>query len=164
MHSRMLRRGTEEADVQRGSQAPDLPSRPHWLLALLLITPFLQRPAVHGCCAQVKMVTGDQKLIAIETCRRLGMGTDIMEGSELMTSDAATLDLATKVTEVDGFAGVYPEHKHRIVTALQSRGRLVGMTGGRALLHSFEEVTGTAADAWHLYSAIQESWMSAEML
>lgn len=31
--------------------------------------------------------------------------------------------------KVDGFAGVYPEHKHRIVAALQSRGRLVGMTG-----------------------------------
>ena len=81
------------------------------------------------------MVTGDQKLIAIETCRRLGMGTNIMEGSELMTADAGTLDLATKVTEVDGFAGVYPEHKHRIVTALQSKGRLVGMTGVLALLY-----------------------------
>lgn len=30
---------------------------------------------------------------------------------------------------MDGFAGVYPEHKHRIVAALQARGRLVGMTG-----------------------------------
>jgi len=32
--------------------------------------------------------------------------------------------------ECDGFAGVYPEHKHMIVTALQAKGRLVGMTGG----------------------------------
>ena len=79
--------------------------------------------------AQVKMVTGDQRLIAIETCRRLGMGTNIMEGSELTAGSAGAMDLATKVTEVDGFAGVYPEHKHRIVTALQSKGRLVGMTG-----------------------------------
>jgi len=31
--------------------------------------------------------------------------------------------------ESDGFAGVYPEHKHMIVTALQAKGRLVGMTG-----------------------------------
>jgi H+-transporting ATPase len=33
------------------------------------------------------------------------------------------------VDHVDGFAGVYPEHKHRIVEALQAKGRLVGMTG-----------------------------------
>jgi H+-transporting ATPase len=31
--------------------------------------------------------------------------------------------------QVDGFAGVYPEHKFRIVEALQGRDRLVGMTG-----------------------------------
>lgn len=30
---------------------------------------------------------------------------------------------------MDGFAGVYPEHKFAIVEALQSRGRLIGMTG-----------------------------------
>lgn len=36
--------------------------------------------------------------------------------------------------ECDGFAGVYPEHKHRIVTALQAKGRLVGMTGARRVL------------------------------
>lgn len=41
--------------------------------------------------------------------------------------------LLQQVTMVDGFAGVYPEHKHRIVAALQSKGRLVGMTG--ALIH-----------------------------
>ena len=82
------------------------------------------------------MVTGDQRLIAVETCRRLGMGTNIMEGSELMAGKVAALDLATKVTEVDGFAGVYPEHKHRIVAALQSKGRLVGMTGVSSLSSS----------------------------
>ena len=30
---------------------------------------------------------------------------------------------------MDGFAGVFPEHKHAIVEALQGKGRLVGMTG-----------------------------------
>ena len=34
-----------------------------------------------------------------------------------------------QVRDVDGFAGVYPEHKFRIVEALQARGLLVGMTG-----------------------------------
>ncbi|EIE22120.1 P-type ATPase [Coccomyxa subellipsoidea C-169] len=78
---------------------------------------------------EVKMVTGDQLLIAVETSRRLGLGTNIMEGAELMQGKITDADLANKVTEVDGFAGVYPEHKHKIVTALQSKGRLVGMTG-----------------------------------
>lgn len=35
---------------------------------------------------------------------------------------------------VDGFAGVYPEHKHSIVEALQASGSLVGMTGAHATL------------------------------
>jgi H+-transporting ATPase len=30
---------------------------------------------------------------------------------------------------VDGFAGVYPEHKFAIVEALQANGALIGMTG-----------------------------------
>ncbi len=34
-----------------------------------------------------------------------------------------------QVNLVDGFAGVYPEHKYAIVEAYQSHGRLVGMTG-----------------------------------
>lgn len=37
--------------------------------------------------------------------------------------------LASHAPQVDGFAGVFPEHKHSIVEALQARGRLVGMTG-----------------------------------
>ncbi len=44
---------------------------------------------------QVKMITGDQKLIAIETSRRLGLGTNIMEGKELMESKDSAL--ASKV-------------------------------------------------------------------
>jgi hypothetical protein len=76
------------------------------------------------------MVTGDQHAIAVETSRRLGLGTDIMEGAELLQGqpDGA---LGDKVNLVDGFAGVYPEHKYAIVEAYQSHGRLVGMTGER---------------------------------
>lgn len=36
---------------------------------------------------------------------------------------------ASQCTEADGFAGVYPEHKFKIVEALQSKGQLIGMTG-----------------------------------
>ena len=75
------------------------------------------------------MVTGDQQAIAVETSRRLGLGSDIMEGKDLMRFSPGHTGFLQKVTEVDGFAGVYPEHKHRIVEALQASGRLVGMTG-----------------------------------
>jgi H+-transporting ATPase len=77
----------------------------------------------------VKMVTGDQLAIGIETAKRLGMGTEFIEGSELMRDDLSDAELGQKILQVSGFAGVYPEHKHRIVQALQARGMLVGMTG-----------------------------------
>ena len=44
------------------------------------------------------MVTGDQLAIAVETCRRLGMGTNIMEGKELMSHAAEDLSFAKKVS------------------------------------------------------------------
>lgn len=94
---------------------------------------------------QVKMVTGDQHAIAVETSRRLGLGTDIMDGKELMRFSPGHKGFAQKVTEVDGFAGVYPEHKHRIVEALQATGRLVGMTG--------RLLTNTHVKACHCCSA-----------
>lgn len=80
-------------------------------------------------CVQVKMVTGDQYAIAVETSRRLGLGTKIMEGEELLGAKATNLEFAKHVEAMDGFAGVFPEHKHRIVEAVQLSGRLVGMTG-----------------------------------
>ncbi len=76
------------------------------------------------------MVTdGDQHAIAVETCRRLGLGTNIMQGEDLLKSKSTDQSFAELVDQQDGFAGVYPEHKHRIVEALQAKGRLVGMTG-----------------------------------
>jgi hypothetical protein len=40
---------------------------------------------------QVKMVTGDQRMIAIETSRRLGLGTNIMDGADLMNAKDSLL-------------------------------------------------------------------------
>ena len=80
------------------------------------------------------MVTGDQYAIAVETSRRLGLGTNIMEGEELLSSKATDIEFAKHVEAMDGFAGVFPEHKHRIVEAVQHSGRLVGMTGTLRLL------------------------------
>eukprot|EP00921_Rhytidocystis_pertsovi_P025984 GHVQ01041952.1.p1 GENE.GHVQ01041952.1~~GHVQ01041952.1.p1 ORF type:complete len:815 (+),score=69.08 GHVQ01041952.1:163-2607(+) len=80
----------------------------------------------------VKMITGDQRAIAIETARMLGMGTHIV-GSEVWHSESHLVEqaggLGQFILGVNGFAAVYPEHKFRIVEALQNLGQLVGMTG-----------------------------------
>ncbi|CEM13152.1 unnamed protein product [Vitrella brassicaformis CCMP3155] len=80
----------------------------------------------------VKMVTGDQRAIAIETARRLGMGTNII-GNEIWSTESSLVEqrggLGEFIMSVNGFAGVYPEHKFKIVAALQDMGKLVGMTG-----------------------------------
>ena len=49
--------------------------------------------------AQVKMVTGDQLAIAVETSRRLGLGTNIMEGAEL-AGGGISAELAHHVNQV----------------------------------------------------------------
>ncbi len=79
---------------------------------------------------KIKMVTGDALAIAIETAKKLGMGTNILDASSLGDSkkeeSAAT---AASIEQADGFAQVFPEHKFHIVDVLQKRGHIVGMTG-----------------------------------
>jgi H+-transporting ATPase len=78
----------------------------------------------------VKMVTGDQVAIGREIAKQLDLGTNILDAGgfdEAARGDGA--QLAESIDEVDGFAQVFPEHKFRIVEALQRKGRIVGMTG-----------------------------------
>jgi len=78
----------------------------------------------------VKMVTGDQVSIAREIARQLGMGTDILDADRLSTArhhDGSSL--AEEIESADGFAQVFPEHKHHIVDVLQRAGHITGMTG-----------------------------------
>lgn len=84
----------------------------------------------------VKMVTGDQVLIAKEMSRILGLGTDVSDASglpELDENGKPPPDLKEKygrfILEADGFAQVFPEHKYLIVEALRQQGFAVGMTG-----------------------------------
>jgi len=76
----------------------------------------------------VKMVTGDQVAIGREIARRVGLGDQILDAATLDTADGED-ELAARVTAADGFAQVFPEHKYRIVSFLQTRGHIVGMTG-----------------------------------
>ena len=85
--------------------------------------------AARALGVDVKMVTGDQRPIAREVARQVGLGTDIQVADVLDdVGDGTAADVAT-VERSDGFAQVLPEHKHRIVRLLQDAGHLVGMTG-----------------------------------
>ena len=79
---------------------------------------------------KVKMVTGDALAIAVETAKKLGMGADILDASELGDVKHQESTAAAKSIEnADGFAQVFPEHKFHIVNDLQKGGHIVGMTG-----------------------------------
>lgn len=76
---------------------------------------------------RVKMVTGDHIAIAREIARELGLGKNILGPSELAGRPES--EIQDLVEGSDGFAQVFPEHKYSIVSALQSRNHIVGMTG-----------------------------------
>jgi H+-transporting ATPase len=78
----------------------------------------------------VKMVTGDQLAIARETARELGLGTNILDAAGIGDAHSpVTAQLTETIEKADGFAQVFPEHKFRIVDALQRHDHIIGMTG-----------------------------------
>jgi H+-transporting ATPase len=91
----------------------------------------IRRAGEHGI--QIKMVTGDNIAIAKETSSQLGLGTDICIARDLFQQSGGKQAIPKKVIDqvekADGFAQVFPEHKFDIVSVLQDRGHIVGMTG-----------------------------------
>ena len=83
----------------------------------------------HSAGIMVKMITGDHAATAAAIARQLGLDDDphVLTGREL--DDIADSDLPDIVTETSVFARTNPEHKLRIVRALQSTGAIVAMTG-----------------------------------
>ncbi|WP_029031173.1 HAD-IC family P-type ATPase [Salinarimonas rosea] len=83
----------------------------------------------HAAGIDVKMITGDHAATASAIARALGLGRpdDVLTGRDLDGLDDATL--AKRVREVDVFARTSPEHKIRLVSALQAQGLVVAMTG-----------------------------------
>ena len=75
----------------------------------------------------VKMITGDHATTAGAIAAELGIRGRVMTGAELeSTSDE---ELARIIDDVGVCARVSPEHKVRVVKALQARGHVVAMTG-----------------------------------
>jgi calcium-translocating P-type ATPase len=88
--------------------------------------------AVAECRAagiRVKMITGDHAGTAAAIAAQIGLVNPhrVLTGADLDTLDDA--QLALEVADVDIFARTSPEHKLRLVTALQASGLSVAMTG-----------------------------------
>ena len=78
---------------------------------------------------RVKMITGDHATTAQAIGVQLGIGDGqtSLSGQEIEYMDAIALQ--STVLENDVFARASPEHKLRLVEALQARGEIVAMTG-----------------------------------
>ncbi|MWD27364.1 HAD-IC family P-type ATPase [Aquicoccus sp. SCR17] len=78
---------------------------------------------------EVKMITGDHALTAMAVATELGLDTagGALTGNEIEAMDEA--ELRRRVAEVGIFARTTPEHKLRLVEALQAGGEVVAMTG-----------------------------------
>ena len=88
--------------------------------------------AVAECRAagiRVKMITGDHAGTAAAIAAQIGLANPhrVLTGADLDKLDDA--QLALEVADVDIFARTSPEHKLRLVTALQAGGLSVAMTG-----------------------------------
>ncbi len=83
----------------------------------------------HTAGIRVKMITGDHAATARAIAAQIGLRNTerVLTGADLETLDDAAL--ADAAVETDVFARTSPEHKLRLVTALQARGLTVAMTG-----------------------------------
>ncbi|RIK16118.1 MAG: haloacid dehalogenase [Acidobacteria bacterium] len=125
-----LRSGEVPAEVTEGLEQ-DLV----WVGAVGMIDPPREEAGqavreAHRAGVRVVMITGDHPSTALRIAQDLGIAAEggrALTGVELDRLDEEGLGRA--VTEVDVYARVAPEHKLRIVDALQAHGHVVAMTG-----------------------------------
>src|SRR5499433_313041 len=125
----------DSPEVRGGSLTPaDLPKN----LILLGLIGLLDPPRkeaieavqeCHGGGIRVTMITGDHKITAAAIAKMLGIGDGktAITGAEIEDMDTATLQAC--VRDVDVFARASPEHKLRLVKAIQANKQIVAMTG-----------------------------------
>ncbi|MDT8310131.1 MAG: HAD-IC family P-type ATPase [Methylophaga sp.] len=107
-------------------------------LVLLGLLGFMDPPreeavkAIADCTAagiQVKMITGDHAVTASAIAAQLGLNNPdaVITGNEL--DELSEADLIQRIDNTSVFARTSPEHKLRLVSALQSQQHIVAMTG-----------------------------------
>src|SRR5271166_1383468 len=125
----------EHPGIKTGSlTAADLPKNLVLLGLIGLLDP-PRREAIeavkecHGGGIRVTMITGDHKITAAAIAEMLGIGDGktAIAGAEIEDMNEAALQ--EKVRDVDVFARASPEHKLRLVKAIQANKQIVAMTG-----------------------------------
>jgi Ca2+-transporting ATPase len=81
----------------------------------------------HAAGIEVKMITGDHAATAGSIGTQLGLKGQAVTGADLDRMDDE--ELARRIDDIAVFARVAPEHKLRLIDALQRRGNVVAMTG-----------------------------------
>ncbi|WP_424626919.1 HAD-IC family P-type ATPase [Bradyrhizobium sp. SYSU BS000235] len=125
----------DQPEINIGSLGPaDLPKNLVLIGLIGLLDPPRQEAieAVKDCHhggIRVTMITGDHKITAAAIAEMLGIGDGktAITGSEIEQMDTATLQ--DRVRDVDVFARASPEHKLRLVKAIQANRQVVAMTG-----------------------------------
>jgi magnesium-transporting ATPase (P-type) len=125
----------ENPGLKVGNLAPtDLPTDLVFLGLIGLLDPPRQEAIAavkecHGGGIRVTMITGDHKITAAAIAKMLdiGDGKTAIAGTEIEEMNEATLQ--EKVRNVDVFARASPEHKLRLVKAIQANKQIVAMTG-----------------------------------
>jgi len=103
-----------------GLQAMIDPPRPEAIAAI---------KRCHAAGITVKMITGDHRLTAQAIGKELGISTGQSAVSGATLSETSDEELRALAREYNVFARVAPEHKLRLVRALQAQGNVVAMTG-----------------------------------
>lgn len=124
-------RGTVAGDTTPYSKADEAELILNGYVAFLDPPKETAKSAIHalqGHGVQVKVVTGDNDLVARKICKEVGLSTEfvLLGGDVEGLSDDQLAETALKTTL---FARVSPAHKQRIIKALQARGHTVGFMG-----------------------------------
>jgi magnesium-transporting ATPase (P-type) len=83
----------------------------------------------HRAGIRVKMITGDHAVTAAAIAAQLGIGRGRPAVSGVQLDAMSDADLQAQILHTDVFARASPEHKLRLVQALQAHGEVVAMTG-----------------------------------